>query len=95
MPVYVDPLMTHGWKMRGRPVRNCHMFTDEATLDELHRVAAAIGMKRSWFQDERVKHYDLTPTRRLAAIAAGAIEVERREAVRIWRAAGASAALNP
>lgn len=83
--VYVDPLMAHGWKLRGHLVRNCHLFTD-GPIEELHALAAGIGMRRSWFQAKAsTPHYDLTPTRRAAAIAAGAIEVDRRCAVELWR----------
>jgi hypothetical protein len=83
--VYVDPLMNHGWVLHGRPTSNCHMFTDGA-LEELHALAQKIGLRRAWFQDKRVPHYDLTPLDRAAAIAGGAIEVDRRRAVQIWRA---------
>ncbi len=87
MTVYVDPLGDFGWVLRGRPTQSCHLFTDTLELDELHRVAAAAGMKRSWFQDSKsAPHYDLTPSRRAAAIAAGAVEVDRHAAVAIWRA---------
>lgn len=85
MAVYVDPLFFHGWRLRGRPTKNCHLFTDSDDLADLHAMAARIGMKRAWFQDERVKHYDLTPSRRAAAVAAGAVEVDFKQAVAIWR----------
>ena len=72
MPVYVDPLMNFGWKLRGREIPNCHMFTDEIDLTALHELAAKIGMKRAWFQDKwSAPHYDLTPNRRADAIEAG------------------------
>lgn len=86
MTVYVDDLVSWGWKMRGRTVDSCHMFTDQVDLEELHRLAAAIGMRRAWFQEHRLApHYDLTPGRRKAAIAAGAVPVDRHRAVEIWR----------
>lgn len=85
MTVYVDVLMNHGWKLRGHPTKNCHMFTD-GDIEELHEMAEAIGMKRSWFQDKRIKHYDLHAHRRQKAVELGAVEVSRREAVKIWRA---------
>lgn len=85
MTVYVDVLMNHGWKLRGHNVKNCHMFTD-GDLEELHQMAEAIGMKRSWFQNKRVPHYDLRDSRRVKAVSLGAKEVSRREAVMIWRA---------
>ena len=84
MTVYVDVLMNHGWKLRGHPTKNCHMFTD-GDIEELHKMAEAIGMKRSWFQDKRVKHYDLHARRRQKAVELGAVEVSRREAVKIWQ----------
>lgn len=87
MTVYVDSLEGWGWAMRGRRVSSCHMFTDELDLSELHRMAAAIGMRRAWFQDKRAApHYDLTASRRAAAIAAGAVAVDRHRAVEIWQA---------
>jgi hypothetical protein len=44
-------------------------------------------MRREWFQQKRVApHYDLTASRRAAAVKLGAIEVGRRESVAIWRA---------
>lgn len=86
MTVYVDPLANWGWRLRGRTVPSCHLFTDTLELDALHAVAEAIGMKRSWFQDKvTAPHYDLTPSRRLAAIQAGAVEIDRRGAAEIWR----------
>lgn len=84
MTVYVDSLMSRGWKMRGHSVKNCHMFTD-GDISELHEMAEAIGMKRSWFQDKRVPHYDLREVRRNDAIKLGAVSVTNREAVLIWR----------
>lgn len=82
MSVYVDSLVGWGWKMRGQYVKSCHMIAD--SLDELHAMAAAIGMKRAWFQGppkSRMPHYDLTASRRAAAVAMGAIECSRREFV--------------
>jgi hypothetical protein len=37
--------------------------------------------------DERGNHYDLTPLRREKAVKLGAIEVDRKQAVLIWRKA--------
>lgn len=85
--IYVDPLMSHGWVLRGRHVQSCHMFTDGAH-EGLHRMAERIGLRRSWAQERPVLHYDLTESRRAAAVAAGAVVVDRRGAVRIWRSLG-------
>lgn len=86
MTIYVDRLENWGWKMRGRTVASCHMFTDALDLEELHLFAEKLGTRRAWFQPHRVApHYDLTPARRAAAVALGAIEVDRKTASRIWR----------
>jgi hypothetical protein len=61
----------------------CHMIAD--TLDELHAMAAAIGMRRDWFQPTSFPHYDVSLTRRARAVKLGAVEVDRRELVRIMR----------
>ncbi len=86
MTVYVDPLMNHGWILRGRPTKSCHMFAD--TLGELHSLALWIGMKRSWFQDHKLlPHYDLTLSRRTRALQGGAIEATQYGMVEKIRAA--------
>ena len=82
--VFVDPLMTHGWVLRGRPTMSCHMFTN-GDLDALHALAEAIGLKRSWFQTGSLPHYDLTPSKRDAALVAGAVALDRHQAVAMWR----------
>jgi hypothetical protein len=87
MTVYVDELLDHGWNLRNRPTKNCHLFTDSIDLTELHSLAEKIGMKRSWFQvsNSGDPHYDLTPARRASAIQNGAVAVENEVAVGIWR----------
>lgn len=56
----------------------CHMFAD--TVDELHATAAKIGLRRDWFQsNSRTPHYDLTPSKRKLALAAGARPVNARD----------------
>jgi len=74
MAVYVDPLMDHGWVLRGRSTKNCHLLAD--SLEELHEMAQAIGMKKEWFQPKSLPHYDLTESRRDKAIELGAVEME-------------------
>jgi Protein of unknown function (DUF4031) len=96
--IYVDPLFTWGGSYRSEDAaqaervgarnghRWCHLFSDEpdAQFPALHAFAARLGLRRAWFQGD---HYDLTPGRRAAAIAAGARAVSYAEAVVLWRAA--------
>ena len=73
--VYVDELVAWGWS-KGN---SCHMSipTSQQTpegMEEFHRFAESIGLKRSWFQDHRVcPHYDLVASKRVLAIRKGAI----------------------
>jgi hypothetical protein len=65
----------------------CHMFAD--TVEELHAMADAIGMKREWFQPESTPHYDVSLSRRVQAIRLGAIECDKYkviELIRMYRA---------
>lgn len=53
--VYVDDLVRYGYgpaRLRGG---SCHMMAD--TLEELHAMAASIGMKRAWFQPLSSPHW--------------------------------------
>lgn len=78
MPVFVDALIDYGHKPGLPHTLWCHMRAD--TLEELHEMAALIGLKREWFQDKpRAPHYDLTPESRLRALELGAISLSRRE----------------
>lgn len=78
MPAYVDKE-----KNAFRGMIMCHMLAD--TLAELHAMADRIGLKRAWFQNHRTPHYDVCQAKRRVAIKAGAIEIDRRQAVAIMR----------
>lgn len=54
-----------------------HMTAD--TTEELHEFARKLGLKPEWFQDHRVKHYDLSESKRNHAIKHGAIPLSMRE----------------
>jgi hypothetical protein len=54
-------------------------MVSDTSFDELHAMAAALGIPRVAFQRD---HYDLTPALRTAAIMLGAEPVEGRELAR-------------
>jgi hypothetical protein len=69
LAIYVDQIQKHKSGLW------CHMATD-GDLEELHKMAVAIGLKRDWFQDhQRVPHYDLRPSKRALAIKHGAQQI--------------------
>jgi hypothetical protein len=82
--VYVDALKTTIAKdARTRRVgarsghQWCHMWCED--LDRLHDLARRIGLHRGWFQNKPgFPHYDLTPSRRVQALAHGAVETSLR-----------------
>ena len=81
MSVYVDRLRHYPRTASWRFGRACHLMAD--SLDELHAFAARIGLRREWFQDHAtLAHYDLTATRRAAAIRAGAVEESTRNMIK-------------
>jgi hypothetical protein len=70
-------------------VGSAHLTAD--SLEELHGFARRIGLKREWFQNNPLApHYDLSPKRHAAALAAGAQFVPaRQQAIRRMEARGA------
>lgn len=84
MTIYVDD-----WKQRARVGRLdaywSHLLADPADGDDLaglHELAARIGLRGTWFQNKPWPraHYDVTETKRVLAIAAGAVAIGWREA---------------
>ena len=56
----------------------CHLWSED--LEELKRFASWIDVKKSWFRNhETHAHYVLSPSKRLRAIRAGAVEISREE----------------
>jgi len=88
--VYVDEVRR--WPTRIRCFRNGSAHLTADTLEELHAMAERIGLRRAWFQGRRVPHYDLTPTRREAALAEGAVFVPAKEQAKRRIAAAREAA---
>lgn len=79
MAVYVDTMKT---PYRG--MRMSHMLAD--TLDELHAMARAIGLRQEWFQaNASTPHYDVCQVKKGMAIDRGAVVVGRRDMVAIIR----------
>ena len=73
MSVYVDDAVTL-W--RGQ--RWAHLMAD--TLDELHAMAARLGIPRRAFQNKTSgAHYDVTAVLREQAIAGGAVAISRHQ----------------
>jgi hypothetical protein len=78
MAVYVDDMRAPF----GRLIM-CHMLADSD--EELHAMAAHIGVSRKWWQSPEKtsgSHYDIALSKRALAVKAGAIEIT-------WRQAGA------
>ena len=85
--VTVDELVRWPTKISCFKAGSCHLMTD-ASLEELHALALRIGLRREWFQPGLppffdTAHYDLTPGRRAAALAVGAVFIPAREQVRL------------
>ena len=74
MAAYVDDMRAKF----GRMVM-CHMVAD--TDEELHAMAARIGVARRWHQapPKHESHYDIALSKRAEAVAAGAIEITWRQ----------------
>jgi hypothetical protein len=76
MAVLVDPLREY--PDTGLPFRAwCHLVSD-ASFEELHAFAAALGIPRRFFQGD---HYDLPEHLRARAVELGAGPVSTRELI--------------
>lgn len=78
MSVYVDNMRAPLGRMK-----MCHMIAD--TSDELHAMAAKIGVARKWCQSEGThrEHYDIALSKRGVAVKYGAIEITMKELGRL------------
>lgn len=77
MTVYVDDMYRVAMGRYGR-MKMSHLIAD--TDEELHKMAAAIGVARKWFQGD---HYDVCMSARDKAISNGAVPITMRELARI------------
>ena len=104
MTVYVDNVRIKASVGRYRDRSWCHLLTDDPTHEELHELAARIGLRRSWFQRPMAMgrhtpdawwrgHYDVTEAKRKEAVLVGAVQinfVEWGEKVAEFRARAAT-----
>lgn len=88
MSVYVDNMRA---PFRGMIM--CHMLAD--STDELMAMADRIGIARRWVQYPGTarEHFDIPLSKRALAVAAGAIEIDRRQLALMLRARAARAKL--
>jgi hypothetical protein len=75
MAVYVDDMNASFGRMK-----MSHMLAD--TDEELHAMAARIGVARKWHQapPRHDSHYDIALSKKALAVAAGAVEITLRQA---------------
>lgn len=89
--IYVDELISYqqrantaqGRKHFGEGKKSCHMWADDE--QELIAFAKRIGLRPDWIQRKSLVHFDLTPTKRAAAVRTGAQEVTTAEMVEHMR----------
>jgi len=80
--IYVDTLCR---RELGRTKWWCHLFTT-GSIDDLHKFAEMIGLKRNWFQSlASLPHYDVSRSKRAQAVRCGANQVDRRTATGLMR----------
>jgi hypothetical protein len=92
MAVYVDNARIPA-RVGGTRGRWSHLTAD--TREELHAFADKIGLKAAWFQTCKRAchsslpcvhwHYDVVETKRVEAVAAGAVEIDIRQWSEITR----------
>ncbi|WP_225548168.1 DUF4031 domain-containing protein [Chromobacterium violaceum] len=90
MAVYVDDMRA----TYGRMIM-CHMLAD--TDDELHDMAARIGVARKWHQKPGTphSHYDVCLKKRDEAVKLGAIQTDRRGVAEIIKRKKETGNANP
>lgn len=81
MTVYVDNFRVPA-RVGRITGRWSHLVTDNPDPAELHEFAEKIGLQRRWFQTGHhlfLPHYDVTDSKRAAAITAGAVPIDISE----------------
>jgi hypothetical protein len=57
-------------------------LASDVAISELHAFAAFLGLRREWYQDKRIPHYDLTSEAlRKKALRGGAMLVSSKDIV--------------
>lgn len=89
--ILIDEVIDWGQPLNRKYGPSAHMFSDllgEAGTQELLAFARKIGMRAEWIQSQgtRHEHFDVFGNRRPRAIAAGARDVTKHEAVAVWKA---------
>ena len=83
MAVFVDDLRPVARNRNWPYNQACHLVADDH--GELHAFARRLSLRRSWFQDKTLPHYDLTENKRRQAVRLGAIEIDDKRLVEIMR----------
>lgn len=88
--ICVDPLTSCIPNARWRFTESCHLMCEPGEEDQLHEVAAAIGLLRKWYQrSSTAPHYDLNRSKRELVLIRGlATEITREqcgELLKRWR----------
>lgn len=83
--IYVDDMLREASVPNGARIvtsRWSHLFCDSDDQSELHEFARKLGLRRSWFQNERqhpdkpeMWHYDVTEPKRERALHMGAVSI--------------------
>lgn len=81
MSVYVDDIAVCATGKNWHWPKACHLVAD--SVNELHKFADKLGLKRSWFQRRTIPHYDLTENVRKKAVTLGAVEIDREKLIEI------------
>jgi hypothetical protein len=88
MTVCITPMQECMEHKKSRWNKSCYLFSDDTNVEELHKFAESIGLKREWFIcHPRLSHYELTSGKRVEAINAGADEVTFKEFLEILQTA--------
>jgi len=55
------------------------LLVSDSSLEELHLFACGIGMKKKWFRDKIVPHYELFGSMKKRALKFGAVFIEEKK----------------